>query len=254
MIQLGVMTHYMEGATYPVGGAGQIPRKMNAVIAAGGGCTFVKARVTELIYADGAAEVVGVIVNNEIEIRTRNVISSIGVGRTYRDLIATQFPSLAEGPLSRIYAPEMKYSAAFIFLFLSLDISKMSEADRKKYEKPRHFETQLSTDECTPTGTIRGTIRGFILTRSAGLLRWRSDCSGNSDRMNLHGIDLSRVLLPVALPRIAVMSFRSQTRRLLLYFRSARGRGLKSGLVSHTKSESVSQVTRCSRRMPKKHC
>lgn len=32
MMHMGVMSHYSEGAIYPIGGSGAIPRKLNAVV------------------------------------------------------------------------------------------------------------------------------------------------------------------------------------------------------------------------------
>ena len=53
MMHLGVMSHYALGSKYPIGGSGAIPRKMNAVVLAAGGRSFVDAPVDELLYTRG---------------------------------------------------------------------------------------------------------------------------------------------------------------------------------------------------------
>ena len=42
MMHMGVMAHYLEGSTYPDGGSGAIPRKLNSVILQAGGRSFVQ--------------------------------------------------------------------------------------------------------------------------------------------------------------------------------------------------------------------
>ena len=50
------MNHYIHGSTYPVGGSGAIPRKLNAVVSAGKGRSFVQARVEGLLFDAPDAE------------------------------------------------------------------------------------------------------------------------------------------------------------------------------------------------------
>ncbi|GMI01682.1 hypothetical protein TrST_g10383 [Triparma strigata] len=137
LIQLGVMLHYMEGSTYPKGGSGAIPRKLNNVIMAAGGKSFVHARVTELLFnGSGSPTCIGVRVNGVTDVFAKTVVSGIGVGRTYRDLVATssdkRISTAAAQPLERIYkSPDTcENSVAFIFLFVGLDVSGQPEEER----------------------------------------------------------------------------------------------------------------------------
>ncbi|GMH48348.1 hypothetical protein TL16_g00272 [Triparma laevis f. inornata] len=137
LIQLGVMLHYMEGSTYPRGGSGAIPRKLNNVILAAGGKSFVHARCTELLFNDSSTPTcIGVKVNGVTDIFAKTIVSGIGVGRTYRDLIAThvdkRISAMAVQPLERIYKkPEnCENSVAFIFLFVGLDVTNQPSSER----------------------------------------------------------------------------------------------------------------------------
>ena len=79
LIQMGVMLHYAEGSTYPKGGSGAIPRKLNNVILAAGGKSFVHARVTELLFNKSGSPVCsGVRVNGVADIFAKTVVSGIG--------------------------------------------------------------------------------------------------------------------------------------------------------------------------------
>jgi all-trans-retinol 13,14-reductase len=144
LIQLGVMLHYAEGSTYPRGGSGQIPRKLNNVIKAAGGNSFVHAKCTSLLFSDESATsnpvAKGVVVNGTTQIVAKEaVVSGIGVGRTYRDLMACtsnkHVRQMAKLPLQRIYGkPEnCELSVAFIFLFVGIDTTDM----------PKHVEPDV---------------------------------------------------------------------------------------------------------------
>jgi all-trans-retinol 13,14-reductase len=153
LIQLGVMLHYEKGSTYPRGGSGAIPRKLNNVIRAAGGSAFVHARVSSLLFHQdsqqggggpaaaqskkaAAPRVRGVRVNGETDVLAKAVVSGIGVGRTYRDLLATasdaRAAALAQAPLQRIYGSpaDCELSVAFIFLFVGIDITDQPPSER----------------------------------------------------------------------------------------------------------------------------
>ena len=127
MMHLGVMSHYVRGSKYPIGGSGAIPRKMNAVILAAGGRSFVDAPVGALLYARGAAgapKCVGVTVKG-VDVRAKFVVSGIGAARSYA-LLAKHVPSIATPALARIRAAT-ELSVSFIFLFIGLDVSDIAE-------------------------------------------------------------------------------------------------------------------------------
>ena len=74
--------HFMDGANYPVGGAGRIAETIVPVIEEGGGRVVVSAAVDEIIVRRQKA--VGVRMANGDEIAAPAVISSAGVMNTYR--------------------------------------------------------------------------------------------------------------------------------------------------------------------------
>lgn len=124
----GVVAHYINGSTYPIGGSGAIPRKLNAVIRAAGGCSFVQGRVTELLTEDGGSQCVGVKVNGSVEIRASQVISGIGAIQSF-SLLEKHRPIECKSALANLRINH-EYSVAFIFLFIALDITDQPEEDR----------------------------------------------------------------------------------------------------------------------------
>ena len=131
VMHLGVMAHYVNGSTYPVGGSGAMPRKMNTVVRAAGGCSFVMASVESLLVKEGVAQ--GVVVREAgdeagqgVKIYANDcVISSIGAVRSYKMLVP-HIPAAAKAAIARI-RDGTEYSVAFIFLFCGLDISAQPE-------------------------------------------------------------------------------------------------------------------------------
>ena len=116
-MHLGVMGHYIDGAVYPDGGSGAIPRKLNNVIRAAGGRSFVQARVTDLLVKKGRCR--GVVVNG-IEIEAPIVVcgaSSI----TGFELLSKHLPDVSAMSLRNINTV-CSTSVCFSFLFVSLDI------------------------------------------------------------------------------------------------------------------------------------
>ena len=89
-LYLGVIAHYINGSTYPVGGSGQIPRKMNAVVRAAGGCSFVQARVEGTLVEGGKCT--GVVCSG-MPIKSRFVVSSAGALASYHVDIAPHVPA-----------------------------------------------------------------------------------------------------------------------------------------------------------------
>lgn len=124
----GTISFYMNGASYPRRGTGQIPRKLNATVLAAGGISFVQARVREVVIEKGRA--VGVRMDDEegTVLRAKTVVSGIGGPRTYRTLLP---PALSRRPLTRLASARATTpSTAYIFLFCGLDVSSQPEAER----------------------------------------------------------------------------------------------------------------------------
>lgn len=80
-----VMGHYLEGAGYPVGGAGAIAKGLVPVIEAAGGSARAGTSVDEILLEDGKA--VGVRTNSGEEFNAPVIVSAIGAGETVKHLL-----------------------------------------------------------------------------------------------------------------------------------------------------------------------
>ncbi len=83
-----VVAHYLEGASYPVGGAGQIAATVVPVIEAAGGTVLINAEVDEILVRGGRAA--GVRMTDGRELRAPVVISDAGVVNTFGRLLPKQ--------------------------------------------------------------------------------------------------------------------------------------------------------------------
>jgi phytoene dehydrogenase-like protein len=80
-----VMGHYLEGAAYPVGGAGAIAKGLVPVIEAAGGSARAGTPVSEILLDEGKA--VGVRTQSGEEFNAPIIVSAIGAGETVRRLL-----------------------------------------------------------------------------------------------------------------------------------------------------------------------
>jgi all-trans-retinol 13,14-reductase len=80
-----VATHYLGGASFPVGGASQIARHILPVIEASGGKVLVRAEVDTILLDKGRA--IGVRMANGDEILSDTIVSAAGVHNTYGRLL-----------------------------------------------------------------------------------------------------------------------------------------------------------------------
>eukprot|EP00750_Incisomonas_marina_P022304 INCI4963.1.p2 GENE.INCI4963.1~~INCI4963.1.p2 ORF type:complete len:629 (-),score=107.45 INCI4963.1:2815-4701(-) len=126
-LYMGVVAHYIGGSTYPVGGSGALPRKMNAVIRAAGGACFVQATVNGLLMSKtGRCE--GVTVEGGAEIRAKCVVNSIGALPSFQ-MLRPHFPKACDKAIKRLESTD-EPSVAFIFLFIALDTTGQPEEER----------------------------------------------------------------------------------------------------------------------------
>lgn len=77
--------HYMDGAAYPVGGAGSIANTIVPVIEASGGAAVHQAEVSKIIVENNRA--IGVTLADGKSIYADNVISDAGIHNTYAKLL-----------------------------------------------------------------------------------------------------------------------------------------------------------------------
>jgi all-trans-retinol 13,14-reductase len=87
-IHATVMGHYLEGAGYPVGGAGAIAKGLVPVIEAAGGSALAGTPVSEILVENGSA--VGVRTRSGEEYRAPVIVSAIGAGETVKHLLPTE--------------------------------------------------------------------------------------------------------------------------------------------------------------------
>jgi len=84
-----VISHYLEGAGYPVGGAAAIARGLVPVIESAGGSVRAATPVSEIVIEKG--EAVGVRTRAGEEFRAPTIVSAIGAGETVKRLLAPEF-------------------------------------------------------------------------------------------------------------------------------------------------------------------
>jgi all-trans-retinol 13,14-reductase len=92
------VTHYLEGAAYPVGGPQNIARDVAPVVEARGGRCLTMAAVVSLLVEQGQAR--GVVLKNHGPVRARKVLSAVGAYHTFCELIPEEV-SLANPELWR---------------------------------------------------------------------------------------------------------------------------------------------------------
>ena len=118
MIHFGVMAHYIDGSVYPNGGSGSLVKKLNNVVIAGGGMSFVNAKVSSFIIYSNRCY--GVIINGD-RIYGDNIISSMGVYKSY-DLMAKSSINYDVELICNNLRDNLVLSTSFNFMFISLEL------------------------------------------------------------------------------------------------------------------------------------
>ena len=81
-----VVNHYFEGGFYPRGGPGVIAENIIPIIEEAGGRVLVSKKVQKILI-DKEGKAYGVRMENGVEIKAKNIISSAGVNNTFRELL-----------------------------------------------------------------------------------------------------------------------------------------------------------------------
>ena len=110
-----VAQHYLDGANFPVGGAGSIARAIIPTIEAAGGAVLVGAGVDRILVHRGRA--VGVRLRNGDELRCNEVISATGVHTTF-DRLLPESVAREGGMLDKVRA--LPRSVGHLGLYLGL--------------------------------------------------------------------------------------------------------------------------------------
>ncbi len=87
-IHATIISHYLEGASYPVGGAGVIAEKLVPVIESAGGSARADSPVSEILIEDGCAT--GVRTRAGEVFAAPVIVSAIGAGETISRLLPTE--------------------------------------------------------------------------------------------------------------------------------------------------------------------
>ena len=93
-IHATIADHYLEGASYPVGGAPSIARSFAPTIESAGGEIVFSAEVREVLL-DGAGRAAGVRMQDGRELRAGLVISDAGAYNTFSSLLKPEAPSVS---------------------------------------------------------------------------------------------------------------------------------------------------------------
>jgi len=111
-----VAGHYLDGAAYPVGGAGQLARTMLPVIEQAGGAVIVGADVQHVVL--GGRRAIGVRMADGREYRAPAVISDAGLVRTFRELVPEPTRPVA-ALLDRVAAIEPSHAHLGLYVGVS---------------------------------------------------------------------------------------------------------------------------------------
>ncbi len=113
-VHAAIVGHFMEGAYFPIGGAGAIARAIEPTIEAAGGAVYVCAEVESVLVEGGRAR--GVRMADGREVRAPIVVSDAGVTNTFGALVPkSELPAEVGESLSA-----MRPSIGHVCLYLGL--------------------------------------------------------------------------------------------------------------------------------------
>ncbi len=111
-----VAQHYLEGASYPVGGASEIASCIAPVIERAGGEIIVSAEVSQIVLGPHG-EALGVRMADGRELRARTIISDAGAHNTFARLLPADLPSTATARRDvESLAPSMSHLCLYVGL------------------------------------------------------------------------------------------------------------------------------------------
>jgi len=117
-----VIKHYLDGASYPVGGAARIAETMADTVRAAGGLVLVSAEVRQVLMHDRRA--VGVVMADGQELEAPVVISAIGIGQTLRLLPTQRAGAVPDAALALCNAVrDMPPSQCYVALNIGIEAS-----------------------------------------------------------------------------------------------------------------------------------
>ncbi len=117
-IHATIVEHYLEGASYPVGGAGSIAAAMTPLIERNGGRVVTSAEVADILLE--GTKTVGVRMSDGREFRSSLVLSDAGAANTFERLLPADLPQLGK---LRSQLRETASSTAHLSLYVGLSQS-----------------------------------------------------------------------------------------------------------------------------------
>ncbi|CAI5676132.1 unnamed protein product [Oreochromis niloticus] len=118
-----LITHYLNGAWYPKGGASEIAYHMIPIIEKAGGAVLVRAPVNRILFND-AKEACGVSVmkgQEEVHIHAPMIISDAGIFNTYQKLIPKDLQTM---PAIQKQLSMLKHGEGGLSVFMGLNGTK----------------------------------------------------------------------------------------------------------------------------------
>ncbi len=115
-VHCAVMSHYFDGAFYPMGGGGGIVKAMTNAYKRHGGELRTSAPVQKILIKN--KEAYGVLLANGEEIHSKNVVSNADPTITYLSLVGKEH--ISKGLVKKL--SKTKYSVTSLILFLTLDM------------------------------------------------------------------------------------------------------------------------------------
>ena len=133
-IHAGIVSHYLDGGYYPVGGPQQISRGLIKTIEKAGGRVLVNAPVDKVNVSNGRAT--GVTLKNGTSLTSPLVVSAAGAEATMRFLPQFSPPEKLQGGISHMYAfigltgskEELQLTASNLWALPSQEIEKDLES------------------------------------------------------------------------------------------------------------------------------
>lgn len=112
-----VVNHYLEGGYYPRGGPVEIAKRIIPTIEKSGGCVLVGKKVDKILI-DESNTAYGVKMENEVEIRAKNIVSAAGIRTTYKTLLDQKYEKMHG--IDKLL-DNVKPSPSFVYLFVNLE-------------------------------------------------------------------------------------------------------------------------------------
>ena len=111
-IHASVVNHYLNGGWFPKGGSSKIAKNIIPLIESNGGAVLVNKAVERIIIENG--EAVGVVMENNIEIRAKKIVSAAGAPNTWKNLVPKD--NVPTGIIEKINELGLSNSVTYAFI------------------------------------------------------------------------------------------------------------------------------------------